>query len=166
MDKIIKPVENLFVSASKDQTTMLIIQTITVLVIVGLYDDLPFSMKHLIKSPIFKMVVTYINVYFVTKNVKNSFMITLAIYLAYYLFMMVTENLEVITMSPVVHPGCKDIKAADLIKMLGGTEESAKKMLSDMNIPNGIPLNDLNAPRIANFLINNEKKKISDSCTL
>lgn len=169
VENLLKPVEKFVDTASsstvQNPVTMMFMTFITVLVITCMAHEIPVDMHVFLCSPMVRFIVMYMYLYTMTKDVKYSVIGALLVHMFYYLFVFSYEKLTLLNDTPEIHPGCKKMTAKDIIDLFG-SEEEAKKKMSLMNIPNGIPINDINAPTIATYLINNGKMQVSEACRL
>lgn len=169
IQKALKPIENIVKSSSstlsEHPVVNMFIYFTTIVVVVCAAGDLPYNVKEILCNPMVRILIMYMYLYSLTKDVRYSILGALIIHIVFVLFVYSMEHLEILMDTPEIYPGCKDIKPQDIINLFGN-EEKAKKEISLMNIPNGIPINDTNAPVIATYLINNGKMKVSDSCSL
>ena len=163
-DSLEKLVSDSSSSLVKNQQIVFFLSIITTMTVICSYNELSSEIKSILCHPFTKMFVLYINMFMITKNVKSSLMITLVTYLIYFIFVNLRENFDLLKTTPEIHPGCKDITAKDIIDKIGGGDiEKTKKILNNMNIPYGVTLDDLNAPSIATYLVN-QKTDLSGSC--
>ena len=168
INKLISPIEKIVSNSSsglvKNQQMVFFLSILTTMTVVCSFGDLPGDIRSIICNPFTKMFVLYINMYMISKDVKSSLMITLVVYLLYFIFVNLRENFDLLKTTPEIHPSCKDVTAKDIIDKLGnGDVEKTKKILNDMNVPYGVTLDDLNAPSIATYLIN-QKTDVSGTC--
>ncbi len=169
VQKLLKPVENLVEKASsstvKNPVAMMLMTFLTIVVINCSAHELPLDLYVFLCSPFVRFVIMYVFLYNMTKDVKYSLIGALLVYLIYYFFIVSYENLTLLNDTPEIHPGCRNITPQDIFNLFGGKEE-AERQIRLLNIPNGIPINDVNASTVATYLVNNGKMKVSDSCVL
>ena len=89
-DQILKPAVGTVKRASvffenDAYAKILILTMVTSFVVSGFYEELPGEYKQIIHSPLFRMLIIYINAFAITNDVKKSLMVTIALYTIYLL---------------------------------------------------------------------------------
>lgn len=78
----------------------------------------------------------------------------------------IMEGFELIYPGPTSSPNCLNIGKNDLIKHFNGNENDLKRSMVDSGVPMNLELNDVNAPEIATYLINNPQVGAIGDCKL
>lgn len=76
------------------------------------------------------------------------------------------ESFKLIYPGPSSSINCTNVKTADLLQAFEGDEFKLKRSMEESGVPFNLELNDLNAPEIATYLINNPNIKNIADCTL
>lgn len=166
--KVFKPIEDAINTSSnvviKNDYSIYILTIVTIFVAISSYDNLPYQLKQFFGNPFFAALIAYLGAYQLTKNVQTSLMMTLSLFVIFFLIKLTIENFEIIKDTPPTFPGCLDVTKQQIIDAFG-SEEKAEKEIKMWGIPNVTPITDSNAPFIANYLIN-KKYKITEKCSL
>jgi hypothetical protein len=112
-------------------------------------------------------LVTFTLGYAVTKN--GGFAVILALFVSIALLVVpiaTKESFELVYPGPDSAPSCMKIKKEDLLKHFEGKENKLKEAMVESQVPYNTELNDVNAPFIASFLINNPKINSIGDCRL
>jgi hypothetical protein len=112
-------------------------------------------------------LVAFIVGYAVTKNGGFAVILALVVSIALVVVPIATkESFELIYPGPDAAPSCMKIKKEDLLKHFEGKENKLKEAMVESQVPYNTELNDVNAPFISSFLINNPKINSIGDCRL
>lgn len=81
-------------------------------------------------------------------------------------YQVLLENFELIYPGPSSSKNCLKVKEADLLAAFDGDSNKLKMNMEHSGVPRNLELNDVNAPEIATYLINNPNIKNIGDCKL
>lgn len=112
-------------------------------------------------------LVAFIAGYLLTKDGTFAIILAFVVSIALVVVPIVTkESFELIYPGPDSAPSCMKIKKEDLLKHFEGKETKLKEAMVESQVPYNTELNDVNAPFIASYLINNPKINSIGDCRL
>jgi hypothetical protein len=112
-------------------------------------------------------LVAFISGYALTKNGGFAVILALIVNIALVVVPIATkESFQIIYPGPDAAPSCMKIKKEDLVKHFEGKENKLKEAMVESQVPYSTELNDVNAPFIASYLINNPKINRIGDCRL
>lgn len=123
----------------------------------------PEVIKPYLYHKLVKYVSLFLTLLFVTKDIKRSVLITVALLIIMHLFF--NENFDTFDITSNVHPGCVDLTVKDLLALFDNDIDALKREMYRVSVPLNLTLSDTNAPLIGTYFINHGKK-VTDSCRL
>jgi hypothetical protein len=163
MDKVTSKVLDVVKPVLDNQVFMLVISSIVILNVIHSLDSLPEKVKMVLLNPVTKVLSVFTSIYYVTKDVKMSFIWSIVLVAIYNLVLFIKENFEIITNTSDVMIGCQNAKVSDLLALFNGDESALRRAMYTLSVPLNIELNDENAGKIATYFVNHGKK-VSESC--
>jgi hypothetical protein len=155
--------EKFVVPALQQPVVHLIISWLIILNVIDSIEGMPLKVKRIIINPVTKILALFIGLYYATGKVIESSAITIGIVLFFVLLSKFTENFDLINLTPNITPGCANVTVKDLLALFNGDLLTLKRTMYETGVPLDLELTDLNAPKIATYLINHNYK-VTSTC--
>jgi hypothetical protein len=128
------------------------------------------SIRDFFTSGIVVFIVVTLAIFKQTKNIYTSlagaFFATIIIQLIVEPEFMNFENFDLIYPTPGSSPNCSKVTAADLQAKFGGDLNKLKETMVESQVPLNMTLDDISAPEISTYLINNPHVGSIGGCKL
>lgn len=142
----------------------IVITWLMILALVLGANELPDTIKMIFTNGITRIILVFLVLYQSTKDFSISLQGTIIVAVGYYILSRMSEGMTLISFTPDIFPGCKDITAKDILDIYGGDMAKAKQGLIQAAVPTNLEINDDDAPLIATYLVN-QNVRVSKSCS-
>lgn len=123
--------------------------------------------EFLISKDLVIMLIAFGVAFYFTKDTQKSALLMIGAYLAYIIVpVTMKETFDLIYPGPDASPSCLKITKTDLMTHFQNNESDLKKAMVESQVPYNVELNDVNAPYIATFLVNNPNINNIGDCRL
>ena len=139
-----------------------IISSVIFINIIDTFLRMPRPVQMMVNHPVVKVMGLFLVLYFSDRNFNKSVLTTAGIVVLYLIYKK-REEFELIKESPSDYPGCSNVTVKDLLDLFKGDESKLKSTMYESGIPLDVQLTDVNAPRIATYLMNH-RIQVSESC--
>ena len=166
IEKMVKPVEKVFrdsvIPFLQQPVIFHYVKIISVVAIVCSLRRFE-NVSQILCHPLMLVFSTFLSVLSVTSDIRQAVIVSIIVYVLSEFMKIYKEKMTLISNTPDIYQGCKNIKAADVRKMFNDDDESMNKILYEIGVPTNVTLTDDSAPLVATYLINN-RRNVSDTC--